>query len=134
VDLGRSVCVRTHGLILKHTKLIKSTSFHPQTDGQNEVVNRIILHILCMYNSKNPCTWDESLPYVQHNYNRAIHNSTNHIPFQLGLGFQPLGPMDVALPLASTQEESSHAQTKVNKVTRFIDQIHHIRQQVHNIF
>jgi hypothetical protein len=97
-------------------------AFHPQTDGQTEVVNRMIMHILCMYNSKHPHTWDESLPYVQHSYNRAIHSSTNHNPFQVGLGFQPLGPMDVALPLASTQEESSHAQTKADKATRFIEQ------------
>jgi hypothetical protein len=61
---------------LLDTKLTKSTAFHPQTDGQTEVVNRMIMHILCMYNSKHPCTWDESLPYVQHNYNRALHSST----------------------------------------------------------
>jgi hypothetical protein len=45
----------------------------------------------------------------------------DHNPFQVGLGFQPLGPMDVALPLASTQEESSHAQTEADKATRFIE-------------
>jgi hypothetical protein len=27
---------------------------------------------------------------------------SRHNPFQVGLGFQPLGPMDVALPLATT--------------------------------
>jgi hypothetical protein len=51
------------------TKLTKSTAFHPQTDGQTEVVNQMIIHILCMYNSKHPHTWDESLPYVQQSYN-----------------------------------------------------------------
>jgi hypothetical protein len=39
-------------------------AFHPQTDGQTEVVNRMIVHILHMHNSKHPGTWDESLPYV----------------------------------------------------------------------
>jgi hypothetical protein len=54
---------------LLDTNLTKSTTFHPQTDGQTEVVNRMIVHILRMYNSKKPCTWGESLPYVYHIYN-----------------------------------------------------------------
>jgi hypothetical protein len=54
---------------LLDTKLTKSMTFHPQTYGQTEVVNQMIVHILRMYNSKNPCTWDENLPYVQHSYN-----------------------------------------------------------------
>jgi hypothetical protein len=49
---------------LLDTKLNKSTIFHPQTYGQTEVVNQMIMHILFMYNSKNPCIWDESIPYV----------------------------------------------------------------------
>jgi hypothetical protein len=66
---------------LLDTKFTKSTTFHPQTDGQIEVINRMIVHILCMYNSKHLCTWDESLPYVQHSYNRALHISTDHNHF-----------------------------------------------------
>eukprot|EP00253_Pinus_taeda_P030958 PITA_30958 len=87
------------------TKLTKSTAFHPQTDGQTEVVNRMIVHILRMYNSKHPRTWDESLPYVQHSYNRALHSSTGHSPFQ----------------------------SETDKATSFIERIQHIRQQVHDI-
>ena len=69
------------------TKVTKSTTFHPQTDGQTKVVNSMIMHILRMYNSKNSCTWDESLPYVQNSYNRSLHSSTGHNPFKVGLGF-----------------------------------------------
>jgi hypothetical protein len=86
-----------------------------------------------MYNSKHPCTWDESIPYVQHSYNRALHILTSHNPFQVGLGFQPLGPMDVALPLENTLADSSPAPPEAEKATRFIEQIHHIRQQVQDI-
>jgi hypothetical protein len=66
---------------LLDTKLTKSTTFHRQTDGQIEVVNHMIVHIMCMYNSKNPHTWDESLPYVQYSYNRTLCSSTSHSPF-----------------------------------------------------
>ena len=109
------------------TKLTKSTSFHPHIDGQTEVINRMIVHILHMYNSKHPHTWDESLPYVQHNY-RALHNSTNHSPFQVGLGFQPLCPIDVAMPFAATQADLSPIQSEVCKANSFIELIQHIHQ------
>jgi hypothetical protein len=89
------------------------------------------VHILHMYNSKNPRTWDVSLLYVKHSWNRALHSSTNHNPFQVGLGFQPLGPIDVALPLTSTN--SSPAPTEAHKDTRFIEPIQHICQQVQHI-
>jgi hypothetical protein len=118
---------------LLDTKLTKSMAFHPQTDGQTEVVNRMIVHILRMYNSKHPRTWDESLPYVQCSYNRALHSSTSHNPFQVGLGFQPLGPIYVALPLAVTSTDSSPAPTEADKATQFIEWIYHIRQQVQDI-
>ena len=113
---------------LLDTKLTKSTAFHPQTDGQTEVVNRMVVHILQIYNSQHPHTWDDSLLYVQHSYNRAIHSSIGHNPFQVGLGFQPLGPIDVALPFASTQADSSHQHTEANRATRFIERIQHIRE------
>ena len=72
--------------------------------------------------------WDESLPYVQHNYNWALHISTNHIPFQVGLGFQPLCPIDVVMPFAATQADSAHIQSKVSKAKNFIEGIQHIHQ------
>jgi hypothetical protein len=67
--------------LMMDTKLTKLTSFHLQTDGKTEVVNRMIVHIPRMYNSKLPCTWDEILPYFQHIYNRSLHNSVAHNPF-----------------------------------------------------
>jgi hypothetical protein len=115
------------------TNLTKSTSFHPQTDGQTKVVNQMIVHIMCMYNSKNPRTSDESLSYVQHSYNRALHRSTSHIPFQVGLGFQPLCPIDVAMPFAATRVDSTHVQSEAYKANKFILRIQHIHRQAHHI-
>jgi hypothetical protein len=112
---------------LLDTKLTKSIAFHPQIDGQIKVVNRMVVHILRMYNFKHLHTWDDNPPYVQHNYNIALHSSTSHILFQVGLGFLPLGPNDVSIPLASTHADSFHAHTEAKKDTRFIESIQHIR-------
>jgi hypothetical protein len=90
----------------------------------------MIVHILCMYNSKHPLTWNESLPYVQHSYNQELHSSTDHNHFQVELGFQPLGPIDVALHLAVTLIDSSPTPTEAKKSTWFIKRIQHINQQV----
>jgi hypothetical protein len=114
--------------LMLDTKITKSTTFHLQTDGQTEVVNQMIVRILRMYNSKNPCTWDESLLYVQHNYNRVVHFLTSHNPFQVSLGFQPLCPIDVAMPFVTTQADSTHVQSKADKANIFIEHIQHIRQ------
>ena len=46
------------------TKLNKSTTFHPQTDGQTKVVNWIVVHLLRGYCVKHPKLWDEKLHYV----------------------------------------------------------------------
>jgi hypothetical protein len=86
-----------------------------------------------MYNSKHPRTWDEILPYVQYSYNQAMHSSTDHIPFQVGLGLQPLGPIEVVLPLAVTSANSYPSPTEDDKATQFIEQIHHILNQVQDI-
>ena len=51
----------------------------------------------------------------------------------MGLGFQPLGPIDVALPLSTTQTYSAPDQSVIEKATRFIERIQHIRQQVQEI-
>ena len=93
----------------------------------------MIVHILRMYNSKHPRTWDESLSYVQHIYNQALHSSISHSPFQVGLGFQLLCPIDVAIPFVAAQADSFHVQSKVDKASSFIERIQHILQQVHDI-
>ena len=63
----------------------------------------------------------------------ALHNSTGDNPFHVGLEFQPLCPIDVAMPFAATQADSAHVQSKAEKTNNFIEHIQHICQQVHDI-
>ena len=46
------------------TKLLFSTSSHPQTDGQTEVVNRTLGALLRTMLVTNMRRWEECLPYI----------------------------------------------------------------------
>ncbi|XP_040953670.1 uncharacterized protein, partial [Gossypium hirsutum] len=84
------------------TKLLFSTTCHPQTDGQTEVVNRILSTLLRAIIRKILKAWEECLPHVEFAYNRAIHSATKFSPFEIVYGFNPLTPFDL-MPLHSNQ-------------------------------
>ncbi|RVW12431.1 Transposon Ty3-I Gag-Pol polyprotein [Vitis vinifera] len=52
------------------TKLLFSTSCHPQTDGQTEVVNRTLATLLRTIIQKNLKNWEDCLPFIEFAYNR----------------------------------------------------------------
>ncbi|XP_031376072.1 uncharacterized protein LOC116191936, partial [Punica granatum] len=82
------------------TKLLFSTTCHPQTDGQTEVVNRTLSTLLRAIIKKNIKTWEECLPHVEFAYNRSVHSATKFSPFEVVYGFNPLTPLDLSpLPL-----------------------------------
>jgi hypothetical protein len=76
------------------TKLLFSTTCHPQTDGQT--MFRAVL-------IKNLKMWEQCLLLVEFAYNRAVHSTTSYCPFEIVYGFKPHTPMDL-LPL-SLQEQ-----------------------------
>ncbi|XP_071924844.1 uncharacterized protein [Coffea arabica] len=84
------------------TKLLFSTTSHPQTDGQTEVVDRTLSTLLRAIIRKNIRTWEECLPHVEFAYNRTVHSSTHFSPFEIVYGFNPLTPLDLS-PLPSSE-------------------------------
>ncbi|XP_049349488.1 uncharacterized protein LOC125814082 [Solanum verrucosum] len=80
------------------TKLLFSTSCHPQTDGQTEVVNRTLGNMLRAILKGKLTSWEDYLPIVEFAYNRTFHSSTGKTPFEVVYGFNPLTPLDL-LPL-----------------------------------
>ena len=80
------------------TRLLFSTMCHPQTDGQTEVMNRILSTLLRAVLKKNLKLWKESLLNVEFAYNRAVHSTIKFCPFKIVYGFKPAAPIDL-LPL-----------------------------------
>jgi hypothetical protein len=76
-------------------KLLYSTTCHPQTDGQTEVVNHTLSTILCAILKSNLKLWEECLPHIEFVYNKSVHSTTKVCPFQVAYGYNPHAPIDL---------------------------------------
>jgi hypothetical protein len=83
-------------------KLLFSTTCHPQTDGQTEVVNRTLSTMLQVVLKTNLMLWEECLPHIEFAYNRSVHCTTKVSPFQVVYGSNPRATIDL-LPLPPSE-------------------------------
>jgi translation initiation factor IF-1 len=83
-------------------KLLFSTTCHPQTDGQTEVVNRTLSTMLRAVLKDNLRLWEECLPHIEFAYNRSIHSTTMLSAFMVVYGFNPRALIDL-LPLPTSE-------------------------------
>jgi hypothetical protein len=82
--------------------MLFSTTCHPQTDGQTEVVNHTLSTMLCAVLKSNLKLWDECLPHIEFAYNRSVHSTMKLSLFQVVYGFNPRAPIDL-LPLPPSE-------------------------------
>jgi len=68
------------------TALKFSTTYHPQADGQTELVNRSLGDLLQYLVGKRMTTWDEVLPIAKSEYNSLVNKSTGLSPFKVVTG------------------------------------------------
>ena len=64
------------------TRLIRSSAYHPQTDGQTERINQILEDMLraCVLPYKQK--WDECLSLAEFSYNNSYQESIKMAPFE----------------------------------------------------
>jgi transposase InsO family protein len=74
---------------LTNTKLLMSTSYHPQTDRQSERLNQCLETFLRCAVHSCPKQWHKWLPLAEYWYNTNYHSSLGYSSFQVLYGHSP---------------------------------------------
>ncbi|GKD30408.1 putative nucleotidyltransferase, ribonuclease H, partial [Tanacetum coccineum] len=105
-----------------NTQLNFSSAYHPQTDGQTEVVNRSLGNLLRCLVGDHVKAWDQKLCQAEFAHNHAINRSTGFSPFQVVYSAQPRGPLDLmTLPVSGSVPK---------KVQDFVEGLHEVHKAV----
>jgi hypothetical protein len=91
------------------TKLKYSSAYHPQSDGQTEVVNRCVETYLRCLTGRQPKQWPRWLSWAEYWYNTNYHASLKSTPFEALYGRSP--------PVLIRGDVNLSAVEEVNKLT-----------------
>ena len=78
-----------------HVHAIRTSPYHPQTDGLVERFNQTLKSMLRKAATKENKDWDKLLPYVLFAYREVPQTSTGFSPFELLYGRSVNGPLDI---------------------------------------
>jgi hypothetical protein len=74
---------------LQGTQVHLNTAYHPQTDGQTEVVNKCLETYFRSFASEKKNQWVQWLPLAEWWYNTLYHTTTRMTPFEAVYGQKP---------------------------------------------
>ena len=104
---------------------IKTTPYHPQTDGLVERFNQTLKSMLRNFLSESGTNWDQWLPYLLFSYREVPQASTGFSPFELLYGREVRGRLDILRE--SWEGDASHQPTNlagyVIKMREKLDQL-----------
>ncbi|GKD90643.1 putative reverse transcriptase domain-containing protein, partial [Tanacetum coccineum] len=105
-----------------NTQLNFSSAYHPQTDGQTEVVNRSLSNLLRCLVGDHVKAWDQKLCQAEFAHNHAVNRSIGFSPFQVVYSAQLRGPLDLmSLPVSGSVPK---------KVQDFVEGLHEVHKAI----
>jgi hypothetical protein len=101
-------------------KLRVSTAFHPQTDGQSEVVNKVIAMYLRCVIGDHPRAWVDWFGWAEYCYNTSYHSALRATLFEVVYGRPPppILPVDPAMARTKAAGELLRTRDEMLAVVR----------------
>lgn len=112
-----------------------STSHHPQTDGQSEVMNRMVENFLRCYCALNQRNWDTLLPAAEFAYNSSLSEDLGMTPFEVDLGWQPKSAVNLLQAKESSNESINQFKERMAEAfrdARFSHEVAKARQSAYS--
>lgn len=100
-----------------------STAYHPQTDGQSEIVNKALGQYLRIFSNLEQTDWSSHLPYAEFCYNSTPHSATGIPPIVAYSGYEPRRSLD--------QPASSPDDKAVPRATRFAKDLNKLHKAMY---
>ena len=101
--------VITHLCELYGVQKLRTLPYHAQTNGQVELMNQTIIHMIGKLEEDKKACWSEHLPEMLMAYNSTCSTVTGYSPYYLLFSSRPRIPVDYLFP---TLRDSPH-QTKM---------------------
>ena len=98
-DRGTEFINSVIGTLLKRMKIchLRTTPFHPQSNGKTERFHRYMNDVLSKYAGLVQTSWITYIPALLMAYRTSVNDSTKFTPFFLLYGRDPVLPMDTLL-------------------------------------
>jgi hypothetical protein len=101
-----------------------STSYHPQSDDQIEVVKKCLETYLQCFASDKQHQWVKWLPLVEWWYNTSYHTTTKMIPFEVVYGQHPSTLTIYILGTSKVQSIDTILQGRTTTLAALKDNLH----------
>jgi len=108
------------------SKRALTTAYHPQADGQTEILNQTIEVAIRAFINLNKDNWAPLLPYLAFAYNNTPHTATKFTPSYLLYGFHPRAPINL-LTNESSIERPNQYEFNAPDAKQFVEDISAVR-------
>jgi hypothetical protein len=104
------------------TNMSFGSAYHPQTDGQTEVVNRTLGNLLRCLTKEYGQTWDVIISQAEYAYNDSKNRTTGKSPFEIVYGMHPRGVCELRC-LGNMDQISGQAEDFVQTMKEIQEQV-----------